>query len=157
MMLRDPRILRLLTAAFLMIPLHLGCSSSKEPDAEAADARLQEFQEAMSGATLVGYFSRGDGTLSEERYKIQSVSHVRGNTWLFQSRIQYGERDVTVPVPLQVYWAGDTPVITLTDLTIPGMGTFTARVLIYRERYAGTWWAGERGGQMFGRIERDAD
>jgi hypothetical protein len=33
-----------------------------------------------------------------------------------------------VPIPLIVRWAGDTPVITLTDLTIPGVGTFTTRL-----------------------------
>lgn len=150
---RIPWMLRLMPGVILLL-FHLGCSGAQDPETETEDAHLQEFQEMMSGATLVGHFSSGDGTLSEERYTIQNVTHLRGSTWLFQSRIQYGERDVTIPVPLQVQWAGDTPVITLTDLTIPGMGTFTARVLIYRERYAGTWWAGERGGQMFGRIER---
>lgn len=150
---RKPWMLRLMPGVILLL-FHLGCSGAQDPEAETEDAHLREFQKMMSGATLVGHFSSGDGTLSEERYTIQSVTHLRGNTWLFQSRIQYGERDVTIPVPLQVQWAGDTPVITLTDLTIPGMGTFTARVLIYRERYAGTWWAGERGGQMFGRIEK---
>lgn len=147
--------LQSLTTPLLAIAL-LGCSGAQEAQ-EKADARMQEFRESLTGATLAGYFTRGDGTLSEERYTIQSVTRLSGNTWLFQSRIQYGERDVTVPVPLQVQWAGDTPVITLTDLTIPGMGTFTARVLIYRERYAGTWWAGERGGQMFGRIEKEGE
>jgi len=30
-------------------------------------------------------------------------------------RIQNGKRDVTAPVPVAVKWAGDTPVIMLTD------------------------------------------
>jgi hypothetical protein len=55
-----------------------------------------------------------------------------------------------------VKWAGDTPVITLTDMTIPGLGTYTARVMVYRDHYAGYWSAGDHGGQMWGRIERDA-
>ena len=49
-------------------------------------------------------------------------------------------------------WAGDTPVVELTDLTIPGLGTYTARVLFYRDEYAGTWKGKNAGGQMFGRI-----
>jgi len=43
-------------------------------------------------------------------------------------------------------------VITLTDLTRPGMGTYTARVLLYRDQYAGTWSGNNAGGQMFGKI-----
>jgi hypothetical protein len=148
---RTLRALPLLT--LLTLPLW-GCAAADDPDLEE-EALFREFEETMSGATLAGYFTTGNGELSEERYTIQSVSRVQGETWLFQARIQYGERDVTVPLPLQVKWAGDTPVITLTDLSLPGLGTFTARVLVYRDHYAGAWWAGEEaGGQLFGRIEK---
>jgi hypothetical protein len=34
------------------------------------------------------------------------------------------------------------------------MGTYTARVMIYRDRYAGTWSGGNHEGQLWGRIER---
>ncbi|MCP5110113.1 MAG: hypothetical protein GY953_04685, partial [bacterium] len=109
----------------------------------------------MSGAVLVGKFSvAGREGLSDECYTISSVSKVGGGVWLINSRIQYGSRDVTVPVPVKVLWAGDTPVISLTDVSIPGVGTFTARVLVYRDEYAGTWSSGDHGGQMYGRIER---
>jgi hypothetical protein len=33
-----------------------------------------------------------------------------------------------------IKWAGDTPVITLTDLSIPGMGTYTARAILYNDQ-----------------------
>ena len=49
---------------------------------------------------------------------------------------------------------GDTPMITLTDLAVPTLGTFTARVFFYGDRYAGTWQHGNVGGHMFGRIEK---
>jgi len=54
-------------------------------------------------------------------------------------------------------WSGNTPVITLDNLWIPGMGTFSARVLIHQGRYAGTWSHGDKGGHLFGRIEKAAD
>ena len=60
-----------------------------------------------------------------------------------------------MPLPVSIKWAGDTPVITLTDLSIPGMGTYSARVVLYRDQYAGNverpegWW-----GQVFGNIVR---
>ena len=57
------------------------------------------------------------------------------------------------PLPLEVKWAGnDTPMITLTDLTILNQGPFSARVLFYNGKYAGTWSHGKVGGHMFGKI-----
>jgi hypothetical protein len=51
-------------------------------------------------------------------------------------------------------WAGDTPIIEMTDVTIPRLGTFSARVFFYGDRYAGTWQHGQYGGHMFGRIQK---
>ena len=59
---------------------------------------------------------------------------------------------VTVPVPVEVKWAGETPVITLDEVTIPGLGTFSSRVVLDRGRYAGTWSHDKVGGHMFGTI-----
>lgn len=132
----------------------LACSRG---DPRTERARLEaEFERTMTGATLVGRFtSKGRDKLAEDRYTISSAKKIAGDLWSIQTRIQYGDHDVTVPVPVKVLWAGDTPVITLTDLTIPGVGTFTSRVLIYRNEYAGTWSSSKgHGGQMFGRIER---
>ena len=95
----------------------------------------------MTAVTLVGHSTRLDqsGMFGEERYAIDKVSKLNGDTWLFQTRLKYGSREIPVPIPLTIRWAGDTPVITLTDLSIPGVGTYTARVLLYRDEYAGTW------------------
>ncbi len=137
----------------LLLSLFLaGCR--KDPATE--QARLERaFEEMLSGATLVGKFSVGD-RIASDRYTISKVSKLSGDIWTIQTRIQYGKRDVTVPVPVAVKWAGDTPVITLTDLGIPGLGTFTARVLFYRGQYAGTWSAKDHGGEMWGKIEKAA-
>ena len=129
-----------------------GCSRNVPPDRAALE---RQFEESLTGATLVGQFTHGDRPgLSEERYTIQKVSKLQGDLWLFTARVQYGSRDVTVPMPLTVQWAGDTPVITLTDLSIPGLGAYTARVLFYRGQYAGTWSGKTAGGHLFGRITK---
>jgi hypothetical protein len=67
------------------------------------------------------------------------------------------DKDVTLPLPLEVKWAGETPVITLTDLKILVLGTFSARVVIHNNKYAGTWTHGKAGGHMFGTIEKISD
>jgi hypothetical protein len=118
----------------------------------------EKFKKLLSGAKLVGLFTM-DGKplddLTEESYQIEKVEKVDGadDLWLITSRIQYGKRDMTVPVPLQVKWAGSTPVLTLDDLTIPGFGTFSARVVLHKDKYAGTWQHDDVGGHLFGRIE----
>jgi hypothetical protein len=132
----------------------------KAPEPKLDQAKLdKKFAETLSGATLVGHFTMGDNPHEprEERYVINKVSKLKGDYWLFTARIQYGNKDLTVPMMLPVKWAGDTAVITVTDVGIPGMGTYTARVLIYNDQYAGTWSGGKRGGHLWGRIERGMD
>ncbi len=118
----------------------------------------QRFQEILSGVTLVGHFTiTGEGdqnTLREEKYTIVKVTKMSDDYWLFFARIQYGGKDVTVPLPLEVKWAEDTPIITLTDRELPNLGTYTARVIIYRGQYAGTWSSDKHGGHLFGIITK---
>jgi hypothetical protein len=96
------------------------------------------------------------GQESEDRYTIRSVSKLAGDVWLIGARIQYGGKDLTVPVPVKVLWAGDTPVITVTQAGIPGLGTYTARVLIYDGLYTGTWSGPGHGGFLSGAIVKEA-
>ena len=130
---------------------------------EATDPQVQfdKFKKTLSNVTLVGRFTvtgQDDVAPKAEKYTIRSVKKTdHGDYWLFHTRIQYGDQDVTLPLPLEVKWAGGTPMITLTDLMIPGLGTFSARVVIHDNKYAGTWRHGDVGGHMFGNIvSRDA-
>ena len=117
----------------------------------------RRFTDQMKNAALVGRFTvvgREDRQASPDRYDISSVEKVGNDQWRFNARIRYGTVDATLPIVVTMRWAGDTPMITLTDFTIPRMGTFSARVFFYGDRYAGTWQHGAVGGHMFGRIEK---
>jgi hypothetical protein len=46
-------------------------------------------------------------------------------------------------------------VITMEDLTIPGVGTWTAHIVLSGDQYAGTWSGKRGGGQMFGKIVKE--
>lgn len=144
---------RLCVPVFLLIAC-AGCSRQATTPQSELD---KKFEEMMKGVTLVGRSSRqnSDKISGEEKYLIERVSKVGSDTWLFRSRMQIGGGDVPLPIPVTIKWAGDTPVITLTDMSIPGVGTYTARVLLYRDQYAGTWSGKNGGGQMFGRIVRN--
>jgi hypothetical protein len=126
--------------------------------AAAQAAREEAFGKLMSGATLEGQFSardRADGKLASDKYTLGKVTKVAGEQDLrnFETRIEYGGKDITVPIAVRVVWSGDTPVITLDKLTIPGAGTFTSRVMIFNNQYAGMWdGGGNHGGLMFGKI-----
>jgi hypothetical protein len=115
-----------------------------------------EFASRMTGIVLVGYFTVDDQTKppKEERYEISKATKVEGNDWLIQARVKFGDTDVNVPIKLQVYWADDTPVMSLDELTIPTLGTFSSRVLFHGDRYVGTWQHGKVGGHMYGRLEK---
>jgi hypothetical protein len=139
-------------ALAVTVSLFSGCSKKSSPSAQEELAK--QFQQMMTGATLVGHstLTNREGISGEERYSIDRVSKIGSDTWLFQTRMKLGSRDVPLPIPVVIKWAGDTPVITLTDMSIPGFGTYTARVILYRGQYAGTWSGKNYGGQLFGKI-----
>jgi hypothetical protein len=138
--------------AYASILLVLAACGRKDLGQETLE---RQFSEKLSGATLAGRFSvTGGENLAEDRYDIEKVSKIAGDKWLIQARIRYGTRDLTIPVPVTVKWAGDTPVIQLTDVEVPGIGSFTVRLLVYGDKYAGTWAGKDHGGEMSGRILR---
>jgi len=134
--------------------------SPSEPAAPAPPSEAELFaalEKTLAGATLVGNFTvtgREEAKLTEERYELAGVQHVEGELWLFQARIRYGEHDVALPLTLPVRWAGDTPVICVDNMGFPGLGAYTARVMIYADHYAGFWRGSDHGGHLFGVIEK---
>lgn len=134
---------------------------------EELSERERAFAERMQNVDLVGHFTiEGIEGLEDvegvsrdknpERYEIASVSKIEGegDRWRFDVRVVYMTVDVTLPVVVPIVWAGDTPMVSITDFELPGLGDqFGARVLFYDERYAGTWDHGPYGGMMYGVIE----
>ena len=118
----------------------------------------RRFTERMRDVTLVGSFTvdgSGERTPREDRYEIESVRKVGDNVWQFRAIV--GDSDSVVPVVVPMWWIGNTPMIMMTDLSIPGMGTFTVRLFFYGDRYAGVWQHDDVGGLMSGRIEQQAE
>lgn len=133
----------------------LGVGSVVEP-ASMADAERQ-FAERMRNVKLVGSFTvdgRQPRPPRSDGYEISSVEKVGDDLWRFNARIGLGEGTAVIPVVVPMRWVGDTPVIMMTNTSLPGLGTFSVRLFFYEDRYAGTWQHGDVGGQMSGRIER---
>lgn len=127
-------------------------------DADDREALYQQFEETLTGAKMKGQFTitGKEGPPKEETYTIKKVTRLDiDDLWRFDVHIKYGNVDKTMPIAVPVRWAGDTPVITLTKTAIPELGTFSARVVIDGDKYAGTWTHhGAGGGHMFGIIEK---
>jgi len=131
-------------------------------DSEPSQEELEkQFAETLTGATLVGQFTvtgvNDNKPLAQDRYTLGTVKKLKNGFWSFEARIQYGDHDVKLPLALPVKWAGDTPVISVTKVAFPGLGTYSARVVIYGDQYAGTWSGSDHGGQLFGRIVKKGE
>ncbi len=153
-----PRILVIFGLVASMLTIARADDPAKPAAEPSREELIKKLEDTLTGAKLIGSYSvqgREDRAPKAEEYTIVSANKIpEGDIWLIKARIKYGEHDTTIPMPLEIKWAGDTPVITLTNLTIPGLGTFTSRVLIYDNRYVGTWQHGKAGGTMYGRIEK---
>lgn len=120
---------------------------------------VKKLSQTLTGAKMTGQFTvvgKEDKAPAAEEYTIVSAQKVdEGDVWLLKARIKYGGTDKTLPVPLEIQWAGDTPIITMTDMAIPGLGDkFSTRVVIYDGLYSGTWSHGPIKGHLFGTITK---
>ena len=151
-------MIRLIAITAVLTSLSVPPVFADETVDEAQAKREKAFSESFSNVTLTGSFTvdgKMDGPPKAETYEIESVTKVTGNLWTFMTRIKYGKTDARLPVTVPIIWAGDTPMVSLTNATIPGLGSeFSAKVIFDGDRYAGTWAHGKAGGHMFGKIAK---
>ena len=141
----------LVSAAMLASPFTV---ASKE---SSTDELFKSFEKSMKNVRFTGHFTviGQDRAPSKETYEIHKVEKLGdGDLWIFTARVKYGGKDVTLPMPLPVKWLGEIPVITMHNVTLPGLGTFSAHVVIDGDKYAGTWAHGKVGGHLYGTIAR---
>ena len=157
------RVLKISVLAVLLLVMFAGgwlagrTGLGAAVDTQSLEDRERQFAERMRGVSLVGsYNTAGRDRTSPDRYDIASVEKVGQDLWRFNARMDCCGINGNIPIVVPVRWVGDTPMIMMTDTTLPGIGTFTVRLFFYGDRYAGTWQHGERGGLMSGRIEKQA-
>jgi hypothetical protein len=143
--------------------------SSKDPSKPIVAAQKpmpsdpeERFKALFTKATLSGRWARlKDGVLGEERtgdkYTIVSVIKRDGDNWTVNAKMKYGEKELIMPVPVQMKFSGDTAVLTVENLGIPGGGTYTARLLIFERTYSGTWKDQRGGGMLYGTIANETE
>ncbi len=114
----------------------------------------------LTNATLSGrWASIKDGALGDEKedkYQIVGVGKISGDSWVVNAKVKYNDREFVAPLPVKVKWAGDTPVLIVDNLTMPG-GTrsYSARVMFFERTYSGTWSGGDHAGMLYGVITNE--
>ena len=145
-------------AASFALTTGWGTNLADEPNTPSREELIKDLEKSLTGAKLTGRFTvkgKEDMAPAPEEYTITSARKlIDGDQWMITARIKYGQTDKSFPVPIEIKWAGTTPVMTLDKVTIPGLGTFSTRVVIHGDMYAGTWQHDEVGGHLFGTIEK---
>jgi hypothetical protein len=133
-----------------------------EKPALSAEELEAKFKAMLTKATLSGRWASTKGGVlgpeKEDKYQIVSVGKISGDSWVVNARIKYNDREFVAPLPVKVKWAGDTPVVIVDNLSMPG-GTrsYSARVMFYEHTYAGTWSGGDAGGMLYGTISNEKE
>jgi hypothetical protein len=152
------RTLSLLAISILFFASTVFGQETKPAAKPTKDELVKKLEQTLTGAKMTGTFTvmgKADKAPAAEEYTVVSAQRIDGDTWLLKARIKYGKTDTTLPVPLEIQWAGETPIITMTEMSIPGLGdSFSTRVVIYDGMYAGTWAHGKVKGHMFGTISK---
>ena len=154
-----PRLsIPLIIALAASIPALAQQPASPPPATQPSQADLEKsLADRLTNVTMSGQYTAGRGSPKSDKYTILSARKLAGDNWLLTARIEFGGKDVTLPMIIPIKWAGDTPVISVTNLGFPGLGSYTARVVISGDQYAGTWQANgpnPHGGHLWGRIEK---
>jgi hypothetical protein len=134
-------------------------AAESAPPASAVTPEMEaKFKAALTNAVMDGRFCTvANGKLGpdkEDKYTIEGVEKTADSQWTIKAKIEYGAVSFTAPVPVQVKWAGDTPVIIVDNIGFPGTPKYSARVMIYGDTYSGTWSAGDHGGLMHGVLKK---
>jgi hypothetical protein len=154
-------LVTLAAVALLSIPISRADEPAKPSDESktpSAEELIKNLEKTLTGAKLTGRFTvtgKEDMAPAPEEYTITNARKlIDGDQWMITARIKYGKTDKSFPVPIDIKWAGTTPIMTLDKVTIPGLGTFSTRVVIHDGLYAGTWQHDAVGGHLFGTISR---
>lgn len=138
---------------------HPPAASPDTPQGPQVDkALIDKLERYLTDSKWTGNFTivgQEDQKLNPETYEITKAKHAGGDSWLLTARIKYGDKDKIIELPpLDIKWAGESPVITVDRMSIPLMGVFDARVIIRNNKYAGIWSHNQVSGHLFGVIER---
>src|SRR5689334_11280833 len=109
-----------LSSHLLAVIVFLGMlqiSAQEKPTLNEAETK---FKELVTKCTMEGRWTPiQDGTLGDEKrdkYTIVSANKLSADKWVINAKMKYGEKEMTIPFPVDVKWAGTTPVLVVDNL-----------------------------------------
>jgi hypothetical protein len=154
-------ILSLAAVLLYALPAPVSFAEDAKTSTATAESSPNPEQEAKLTTTLTNATLKGrwaalkDGQLGPEKedaYQIVSVKKTEGDKWVVNARLQYGGQSVDLPIPAVVKWSGDTPVMLFDNVNLGGPRSYSARLMISGNTYAGSWSGGDHGGMLYGVI-----
>ena len=138
--------------------LWINTAPAEEPAKSTGPTPEQEakFVATLTNATLKGRWcgvKGGElGPEKEDSYTVVSITNLEGDKWQINARFPYGGKQIDLPIPAQVKWAADTPILILDNISMGTPRVYSARVMIYEKTYSGWWTAPDHGGLLNGVI-----
>lgn len=151
----------LLVATLLACFSFVSTARAEDPAKPAAEAKtpsaeelIKNLEAELTGMKLTGRFTTigKEGGAKEESYIIHRATKMPdGNLWMLSASMN-DKKPMSVPIDIE--WAGTTPILSMTEMTIPGVGTFSCRVVLYDGMYAGTWRHDSITGHLYGTMAK---
>lgn len=132
-------------------------SAAEQPDDSAAALQAQRdaaFAEMVADSTWESsWHAKGEDGLDEggqNRYRIIRAQKVNGDDWIILGEFELQGKQVRLPLPAKVFWADDTPVLSMTGLPLPGEPLFTVRILFKGDMFSGVFQSNQLSGALVG-------
>jgi len=92
----------------IMLAPAVGSAQESPAEPEQPNPLIEKLANALSNTKWTGSFTvtGSEGNPKTEAYEIKEAEYLGDDKWLLTARIAYGKRDVTVPIPLEIKWAG---------------------------------------------------
>ena len=135
---------------------------AKEPAASELTAAEAAFAAMLKNATLKGSWAPIDkrllGEEKQDGYRIVRAEKIKGSQWSLISRFTFQGKEINVPFPVTVHFAGDAAVMALDTIPLGDGSVWSARILFHDDVYAGSWWGADKAtksGVVSGTITRE--
>ena len=134
----------------------LAMSAADRPAATKADAAAREkaFIALLADSTWDSrwhaFSPEGFTKGGENRYRIVRAQKVKGDDWVIFGGFELEGKPVELPLSAKIFWADDTPVMSMTGLALPGEPAFDVRILFKGDMFSGVFQSQPLSGALVG-------
>ncbi len=115
----------------------------------------ESFGRLMNGATVSGLLVNSTtGKQTDVAVEIQGLKQLDGvHRWDLQVLKRSGGSGEAVPLEVEVRWEHSTPVLVIENQTLPSVGPFSCRAVVYNHSVIASWKTSEQRGTFSGSLD----